>query len=178
MGTFEESIEAGLGLYPMDTAATTGCEDDAQLQDPDQMVFPQLSQCDQDRARLGSEVAVALIRLRLPEGSSEVAKVVAKRRITEQLVRGYRAPEFGRPVADNEFAVAMFNVDADAARERVQALVASIRAEPALADARPGIWAGVAPVNGSESREALRTARLACELACFQDSGHVEVIDL
>lgn len=177
MGAFEDSFEVKLGLMQAEQMVDPKGPETVQEQDPDEAVFEHLARCDGERKRRGATMAVALVRVGFPEGSSAVAKVVAQRRIVERLVRGFPAPEFGRMLAEGEYALAMIDVDAAAAQQRVRALVESIQSEPALAEIRPTIRGGVSPVSG-DSREALRTARLACELAGFQDSGHVELIDL
>lgn len=178
MGAFEDTFEVKLGLMQADQMVDPHTSETVEVEDPDQTVFEHLERCDLERKRRGTPVAVALMRVKFPEGSSAVAKVVSQRRVVERLIRGFPTPEFGRMVSEGEYALAMFGVDAVTAQERVRAMVDAIRCEPAMAEAKPSIWAGVSPVSGDSSREALRTARLACELAGFQDSGHVELIDL
>lgn len=131
-----------------------------------------------DRLRGSDQPAVGcLIRFKPGAEAGEEVGIVAESRLLERMQSALRAPDVCFPVADGDVALALAGCDVEAARKRVGLLLKLIAMDPLLADATPSLWAGMAPI-AQDSRPALRTARLACDLASFQDSGHIEVIDL
>jgi hypothetical protein len=99
-------------------------------------------------------------------------------RILSRLEKAVQAPDFCIRTGAAEYALALDGCDTATARRRLNLMIRLIQLDPAFQAVMPSIWAGVAPVSDEGAAQGLRTARLACDLASFQDSGHVEVVEL
>lgn len=142
----------------------------------EQALAASLGQFDGLRPATGAAVGCYL-RVRLT-GAGEVQTKVVHGRIMDRLRGAIRSPDVCQAMAQGDIAIALAGCDVDAARKRVGLLTRLIEMDPLLAAAAPAIWTGIAPLGRDGSVAGMRTARLACELATFQDSGHIEVIDL
>lgn len=123
-----------------------------------------------------STIAAAgcVIRVDGLAGLAGGALEAAQAQVRAQIARGLRAADACSATRPGEFCVLLGGCDLETARKRV-ALMLRLVELPDGGETRA--WAGVAPIRHS-GEEALRSARIACDLASFQDSGYVEVIDL
>lgn len=126
-----------------------------------------------DRIRTGQDQrAIGVIRASLA-GASEAAG----ERVLERFAATIRSPDFCVKAENGDFVLGLSGCDTDLARKRIALMLKLVAMEPALGGIDAAFWGGVAPVAAGGSSSSARTARLACDLAAFQDSGHVEVID-
>jgi hypothetical protein len=128
------------------------------------------------RRDTGAPATGCLVRVRT-EGTDEVAGLVARSRMLERLQSAVRAPDLCLDVEGGEVVLALANCDIEGARKRVGLMLKLIEMDPELGGLQAGLWAGIAPVD-RDSMLAMRTARLACDLAAFHAPGHIEVVDL
>lgn len=143
--------------------------------DSDQAIQACLARFDRDRAR--AEPAVTcLIRFAAPAGNALATEVTA-RRILDRMQGALRSPDFCERTDRGDYALGLAGCDADVARKRVALMTRLVAMDPMFVQTM-SLWAGIAPITGTGSLVSLRTAELACDLAAFQPSGHVEVIEL
>lgn len=139
--------------------------------DTDELLEEALARFDRRRDR-GHPSAICMIRARLAGASEAVAE-----RVLERFNTTIRTPDFCLRAESGEFVLGLSGCDADLARKRIALMLKLVAMEPAMAGVDAAFWAGIAPAMAGDSLPSARTARLACDLAAFQDSGHVEVID-
>lgn len=129
--------------------------------------------CTFDRSRdVAQPAAMCLIRF---GGASQDSST--SQRIFDRIQGTIRFPDFCTRSDSGDFAVGLAGCDVDMARKRVALMTRLVQLDPAF-DAATSVWIGMTPASGDTSAESMRTARLACDLASFQPSGHVEVIEL
>jgi hypothetical protein len=130
-----------------------------------------------DRRRdSGAPASGCLVRVRTPE-ADEVTGLVARTRMLQRLQSAVRAPDLCLAIDGGEVVLALANCDTEGARKRVGLMMKLIEMDPELNGLQATLWAGIAPVD-RDSMLAMRTARLACDLAAFHAPGHIEVVDL
>jgi hypothetical protein len=130
-----------------------------------------------DRARMPEDAGVTcMIRLDRAALDPGAASAVS-RRVLDRLRHAIRAPDTCELTDRGDFALALAGCDVETARKRTALMMRLVEMEPILLGKVP-LWAGIAPIGGPDSTASLRTAELACDLAAFQPSGHVEVIEL
>jgi len=128
-----------------------------------------------DRSRSVSDpAAMCLIRFRSASSVSD-SDATAKR-ILSRIQGAIRSPDFCTQSDRGDYAIGLAGCDVETARKRVALMTRLVQLDPAF-ETGTSVWIGMTPVAG-DSAQGMRTALLACDLAAFQPSGHVEVIEL
>lgn len=118
---------------------------------------------------------MCLIRFLAPAGQANAGD--EPQRILERIQGAIRSPDFCARSSRGDYAIGLADCDIDTARKRVALMIRLVQLDAAY-DASTSVWIGMTSVDGVDSAEGMRTALLACDLAAFQPSGHVEVIEL
>lgn len=143
--------------------------------DADEAIHALLSTFDGHRGQ-DDPATACLVRFQIPAKDDLGASAMADR-ILERMKGAIRSPDLCERTDRGDYALALAGCDVDTARKRVALMLRLVQMDPMFIQPM-SLWAGIAPVTGKDSSLGLRTALLACDLASFQPSGHVEVIEL
>lgn len=126
-----------------------------------------------DQARSAHVVsAIGVVRVKLEDASDMAGECVI-----ERFASVMRDPDFCVRAGTGDYVMGLSDCDMELARKRIALMLRLVEMDPSIAGKQAIFWAGIAPATAGDSLPSARTARLACDLAAFQASGHIEVID-